>query len=111
MSETLSRRESHINQVHDTFQQVLMEIQSMKVTHSPRTTVPLETPFATGESSTTHRNSNPLLLKLAFPKFDGIDPSCWVYKAEQFYSYNGIFTIQQVSLASYHVEGLALQWF
>ncbi|XP_011027642.1 PREDICTED: transposon Ty3-G Gag-Pol polyprotein [Populus euphratica] len=48
--------------------------------------------------------------KLSFPKFSGNDPTGWVYKAEQFFEFQNIANDQRVQLASFHLEGLALQW-
>ena len=34
----------------------------------------------------------------------------WIYKSEQYFEYNNGSPIQRVSLASFHLEGIALQW-
>ncbi|KAL5758860.1 hypothetical protein ACOSP7_021471 [Xanthoceras sorbifolium] len=47
-------------------------------------------------------------LKLSFPKFNGEDPTGWVYKAEQYFDFKSIAVDQQ--LASFYLEGIALQW-
>ncbi|KAL5856683.1 hypothetical protein ACOSQ3_004141 [Xanthoceras sorbifolium] len=38
------------------------------------------------------------------------DPNGWIYKAEQFFEFKNIASDQQVQLASFHLEGIALQW-
>lgn len=50
-------------------------------------------------------------LKLEFPRFQGEDPTCWVYDAKKFFSYNHTPKHQQVMMASYHLDGEALIWF
>ena len=50
-------------------------------------------------------------LKLEFPRFQGEDPTCWVYRAKQFFSYQKNLEHQQVVMASYHLDGEALIWF
>ena len=34
----------------------------------------------------------------------------WVYKSEQYFEYNHVPQVQRVPLASFHLEGIALQW-
>ena len=50
-------------------------------------------------------------LRLDFPRFHGEDPTCWVYKANQFFSYHNTPEHQKVMMASYHLEEKALIWF
>lgn len=50
-------------------------------------------------------------LRLEFPRFDGGDPSEWILKAQQFFSYFGTPENQKLELASFHMEGKALTWF
>ncbi|KAL6322876.1 hypothetical protein AAG906_020919 [Vitis piasezkii] len=38
------------------------------------------------------------------------DPTGWIYKAEQYFDFKNITPGQQVQLASFHLEGIALQW-
>jgi hypothetical protein len=50
-------------------------------------------------------------VQLEFPKFDGADPSDWVLKAQQFFSYGQIAESQKVPISAFHMEGRALQWY
>jgi hypothetical protein len=34
----------------------------------------------------------------------------WIYKSEQYFEYNNVSPVQRVLLASFHLEGIALQW-
>lgn len=48
---------------------------------------------------------------MEFPIFDGTDPSGWTYRAEQFFLHQQTPLTQRLLIASYHLEGKALQWF
>jgi hypothetical protein len=50
-------------------------------------------------------------LRPDFPRFDGGDPSGWLYRAEQFFEYHQTQATQQIRIASFHLEGDALQWY
>ena len=49
--------------------------------------------------------------KLDFRHFNGDDPTGWIYRAEQYFSLHNSFDVNKVSLASFHLEHEALQWF
>ncbi|KAK9230741.1 hypothetical protein WN944_023713 [Citrus x changshan-huyou] len=121
VNEILARHESSFDQVNATLQTLLTELQSLRVSRNsnhPNTEI---NPFASRESShqparpDTQRSSSSLdqnhhHLKLSFPKFGGDDPTGWIYKAEQYFEFKNIASDQQVQLASFHLEGIALQW-
>jgi len=50
-------------------------------------------------------------LKLEFPRFHGEDPTCWIYKTNQFFSYHSTPEHQKVIMASYHLDRETLIWF
>jgi hypothetical protein len=57
------------------------------------------------------RNLFPRSAKMIFPKFDGGEPSEWIYKANQyFFVYNTPLEFKNL-LDSYNMEGKALVWF
>lgn len=60
----------------------------------------------TGSSSGNFRGP-----KLDFPRFDGSDPTGWIYRAEQYFSLHNTLDNHKVPLASFHLEHEALQWF
>jgi hypothetical protein len=51
------------------------------------------------------------MAKLAFPKYFGEDPTEWLSKVAQFFEFQGKNDNQKVSLASFHLEGEANQWW
>nr|GFB86192.1 transposon Ty3-G Gag-Pol polyprotein [Tanacetum cinerariifolium] len=49
-------------------------------------------------------------LKLFFPRFSGEDPQGWVYQAEQYFEFQKVAEGDRIALASFHLDGIALQW-
>ena len=49
--------------------------------------------------------------RLEFPRFSGDDPTEWFNRVNQFFSFQNTPELQKVSLASYHLEGEANQWW
>nr|GEV32002.1 hypothetical protein [Tanacetum cinerariifolium] len=49
-------------------------------------------------------------LKLFFPWFSGKDPQGWVYQAEQYFKFQKVVEGDRIALASFHLDGIALQW-
>lgn len=50
-------------------------------------------------------------IKLEFPKFRGGDPSEWMSKAKQYFSYHEMPVAQRVNFASYHLSEEANEWW
>ena len=50
------------------------------------------------------------VLKLDFPHFDGANLIRWIYQAKQYFSLHNTLHTNKVPLASFHLEGIALQW-
>jgi hypothetical protein len=48
---------------------------------------------------------------LDFPKFGGTDPTNWILKAQQFFSYGQIPYNKKVPISAFHMEGKALKWY
>ena len=114
---TLVWHKASFDQVNAALQAVLIELQALCLSQNQNTsqanTSQLETnPFALEETThqnTTHERSH-RHLKLDFPKFNGDDPISWIYKAEQYFNFKNTPLDQQVQLATFHLEGIALQW-
>lgn len=49
--------------------------------------------------------------RVDFPKFNEEDPLSWTYQAQLYFSYNQTPAGENVALASFHLEGKAVQWF
>ena len=50
-------------------------------------------------------------MKLDFPRFSGVDPASWVYKANQYFGYYQTTIAKQLLIASFHMDLEALIWF
>ena len=119
VNEALARHESSFDQVNATLQAVLTELQALRVTRSANHSQPEINPFAPEGSvyhphtTTAITNTDPHFsqhLKLNFPRFNGEDPINWIYRVEQYFEFQNIVAETQVQLASFHHEGIALQW-
>lgn len=51
------------------------------------------------------------LAKLEFPRYSGTDPTEWLTKANQFFDFQATPDNEKVSLASYHMQGEANEWW
>ena len=51
------------------------------------------------------------MAKLEFPRYYGEDPTEWLNKVGQVFEFQGTVEDQKVSLASFHLEGEANQWW
>ena len=51
------------------------------------------------------------MAKLEFPKYSGADPIEWCNRVAQFFEFQDTSDNQKVSLASFHLEGEANQWW
>ncbi|ESQ30824.1 hypothetical protein EUTSA_v10012141mg [Eutrema salsugineum] len=50
-------------------------------------------------------------VKLEFPRFSGGDPTEWVSKVKQFFEYQEMAPEQHVSFTSFHLDGVANEWW
>jgi uncharacterized coiled-coil protein SlyX len=128
-----------IDQMNATLLTVVTELQALRHAHAQNSTEREVSPFFQAETS-AHRNSNPpdfnpstqpviqnpsqidtfhstqiadrnyTQLKLSFPRFNGLDPTGWLYKAEQYFEFKNVHHQHKVQLASFYLEEDALQW-
>ncbi|KAL5159831.1 hypothetical protein HKD37_15G044085 [Glycine soja] len=70
-------------------------------------------PLTPPSSSTGHTPShNPQhRMKLDVPRFDGSDPTGWIFKITQFFEYHATPEQERLTIASFYMEGPALAWF
>lgn len=95
---------------------MLIELQALRTIQNPNPNSLEINPFTLEGSSQFHTsrsfntNGQPHShLKLSFPRFDDNDPTGLVYKTEQYFDFQDITPAQQVQLASFHLDGIALQ--
>lgn len=61
---------------------------------------------------TPPHNPNPLpRMKLDVPRFDGTDPSGWMFKISQFFAYHATPEPDRLTVVAFAMEGPALAWF
>ena len=89
VNEALARHESSFDQINLALQAMLTELQTLRTSHNQNSNSPEINPFAPEGPSHSHTSRSlisssqpPHHLKLSFPRFDGNDPTGWVYKAE-----------------------------
>ncbi|XP_038981135.1 uncharacterized protein K02A2.6-like [Phoenix dactylifera] len=70
-----------------------------------------QSPIQSARSGDTNQSIQTRIARLEFPRFDGADPASWLYRADQFFLHQQIPNTQKLLLASFHLEGKALQWF
>ncbi|KAL5834386.1 hypothetical protein ACOSQ4_013883 [Xanthoceras sorbifolium] len=117
------------NEVHEIlaghesrFDQILTELQALRLQQNQNITDNRSisekelNPFSIGETSYsrpshTNLDRNQTHLKLNFPTYRGDNPTGWIFKAEQYFEFKNINSQQQVQLASFHLEEVALQWY
>jgi hypothetical protein len=64
-----------------------------------------------GNNGVNHDGIQPRFSWLDFPRFNGDDPMGGIYKADQFFRYQGTIAQEKVLLASFHLQDDALQWY
>ena len=72
---------------------------------NPQGPSPSFVPAPTTNMSTVHR------LKLEVPRFDGSDPTGWIFKISQFFEYHATPDHERLTIASFYMEGTTLAWF
>lgn len=75
-----------------------------------------EQPNSSNSNNTNNqrRTDNPIntrMLRLDFPRFEGDELLGWLYQTEQFFEYHQTPLAQHLRIASFHLEGEALQWY
>lgn len=50
-------------------------------------------------------------MKLEVPYFDGLDPMGWIFKITKFFEYHSTPHHEQLTIASFYMEGPILAWY
>ena len=110
---SLEKIHSSQGQLHATLQSVLSELQALYMTRNSSMSHTTEVNSFSSPCGASSSNSDTSTqhLKLNFLAFDEQDLQAWVYKAEQFVFFKNIPLDHQTQLASFHFEGIALQWY
>ena len=95
-----------LNEMNQNINVILQKLNSIDGNqHSPQRNVQLN---SIPNSSTLSLAKS---VKLDFPRFSGVDPANWVYKANQYFGYYQTPIVEKLMIASFHMELEALIWF
>nr|TKS00522.1 hypothetical protein D5086_0000182490 [Populus alba] len=100
MKHDLNEIKQNFSPVTSTLQGVMAELQAFRLSRQDTSRDREGNFFERGETS----GSSPTTITRP-------DPTGWIFKAEQYFEFKGIEPTQQVQLASFHLEKLALQWY
>ncbi|XP_061356960.1 uncharacterized protein LOC133301350 [Gastrolobium bilobum] len=130
LEETQETQTNHINQLRDSTTKTSTQISEL--TEQTNQTVlrlnevqtTLTTLLGRLDQLTLSNNTNssntppyfppvlqPRAFKLEFPRFNGSDPSGWLFKATQFFDFHNTPQHQKLQITSFHMDGPALAWF
>ncbi|KAK8470062.1 hypothetical protein PHAVU_004G050550 [Phaseolus vulgaris] len=84
------------------FHKLVTDVQDIKEKDSDK-------PSGSGKGITISNEGKPYL-KLHFPRFSGDDPTGWIFQAEQYFEFQNVADTDRVNLASFYLDGIALQW-
>jgi len=96
-------------QIHITekLEDVLLRVANLEHTsshnHSPSSSL--------ANPASINNSLNPHKMKLDVPRFNGSDPSGWIFKIQQFFAYHSTPKSERLTIASFYMEGPALAWF
>ncbi|XP_028215187.1 uncharacterized protein LOC114397318 [Glycine soja] len=51
------------------------------------------------------------IIKIDVPRFDGSDPSGWIFKITQYFEYHSTPEAERLTIAAFYMDGRALAWF
>ena len=110
---TLERLEEAIAQLASSQLNVTERIEELllRVANLEHASKPSTSPSSSSPNPAPNTTYNPPKMKLDVPKFDGTDPSGWVFKITQFFAYHSTPEPERLTIASFAMEGPALAWF
>lgn len=120
--ERIEHLESELNSVQEGLQRMEMGMND-KLHHLEETLNRLSNALLTDQMNANHGNHqhegnhggrqivSSKTAKLDFPRFSGDDPTEWFNRVEQYFEYQATADNQKVTMAAYHLEGEANQWW
>ena len=63
------------------------------------------------DTSDNNKPFSSMIAKVEFPRFFGDDPTEWLNRVNRYFKFQEIAEDQKVRLASFHLEGVANQWW
>ena len=83
----------------------------LRVANLEQTSTNTHSPSSSSANPSPANTNNPQKMKLDVPRFDGSDPSGWIFKIQQFFAYHSTPDSERLTIASFYMEGPALAWF
>ena len=106
LEEAIAKLASSQLNVAERIEELLLHVANLEHASNPSASPSSSSPNPA--PNTTH---NPPKMKLNVPKFNGTDPSGWVFKTTQFFAYHSTLKPKRLTIASFAMEGPALTWF
>ncbi|RVW76696.1 Transposon Tf2-8 polyprotein [Vitis vinifera] len=108
MNDRMQRLEESLKALSD----VVLSSKAAQPSHSSHSVKQGHTPqYQHEETESSRLNIPPLRTKIEFPRFAGDDPTEWFNRVAQFFEFQRTPEDQKVSLAAFHMEGEANQWW
>ncbi|RVW31621.1 Transposon Tf2-11 polyprotein [Vitis vinifera] len=108
MNDRMQRLEESLKALSD----VVLSSKADQPSHSSHSVKQGHTPqYQHEETESSRLNIPPLRTKIEFPRFAGDDPTEWFNRVAQFFEFQRTLEDQKVSLAAFHMEGEANQWW
>ncbi|RVW50431.1 putative mediator of RNA polymerase II transcription subunit 36b [Vitis vinifera] len=108
MNDRMQRLEESLKALSD----VVLSSKAAQPSHSSHSVKQGHTPqYQHEETEISRLNIPPLRTKIEFPRFAGDDPTEWFNRVAQFFEFQRTPEDQKVSLAAFHMEGEANQWW
>ncbi|KAK0586119.1 hypothetical protein LWI29_001364 [Acer saccharum] len=111
MSSEMNQKIAALNSKYDHLSESMSNMRTEASGSRSSGSTPSNDNGSTHKRAEYHRSISTRTIRLEFPKFQGDDPSRWLYCAERFFEYHQTPEAQQVKIASFHLDGEALQWF
>lgn len=108
MNDRMQRLEESLKALSD----VVLSSKAAQPSHSSHSVKQGHTPqYQHEETESSRLNIPPLRTKIEFLRFAGDDPTEWFNRVAQFFEFQRTPEDQKVSLAAFHMEGEANQWW
>lgn len=107
IEDVISKLASSQLQVTEKLEDLLLRVANLEHTAN-------STPSPSSSSPTPASNTisiKPPKMKVDVPRFDGSDPSGWIFKISHFFAYHSTSESERLTIASFYMEGSALAWF
>ncbi|XP_061370707.1 uncharacterized protein LOC133313358 [Gastrolobium bilobum] len=110
-SDSIENTLAQLLQSQLTLQQDMQAIVHKVSTLETRNPIPTASSFSGPQPLTAPADIKAATLKLEVPRFDGSNALGWIFKITQFFEFHGTPEEQRPRIASFYMEGEALNWY